>query len=101
MAAPNDGGPAYPVLPPLGLDNTSAVGYPYVSQGLSQRDWFAAHASEEDILYHRRSVPKVATVVEDDFTGRKNCFNLEPADWREQARYLHADAMLKAREGKA
>lgn len=89
MAAPNDGGPAYPAPHRADLN------------GLSQRDWFAAHASEEDILYHRRNVPKVATVVEDDFTGRKNCFNLEPADWRERARYLHADAMLRAREGKA
>lgn len=45
MSATKDtGGPAFPVLPPLGPDGTSAVGYPYVSGGMTLRDWFATHA---------------------------------------------------------
>ena len=36
--------PAFPCLPPLGPDGTSAAGYPFVSSGISIRDYFAAKA---------------------------------------------------------
>lgn len=44
MSAADNGGPAFPVLPPVGPDGTSAVGYPYVTPGISIRDYFAAKA---------------------------------------------------------
>ena len=42
MSAADNGGPAFPVLPPVGPDGTSDVGYPYVTPGISIRDYFAA-----------------------------------------------------------
>ena len=44
MSTQHDGGSAFPLLPPLGPDGTSAVGYPYVSAGMTLRDYFAAKA---------------------------------------------------------
>lgn len=44
MTTKDDGGPAFPVIPPLGPDGTSAVGYPFVGGGMSLRDYFAAKA---------------------------------------------------------
>lgn len=44
MSTQRDGGSAFPLLPPLGPDGTSAVGYPYVSAGMTLRDYFAAKA---------------------------------------------------------
>ena len=44
MSTQRDGGSAFPLLPPLGPDGTSAVGYPYVSAGMTLRDYFAAQA---------------------------------------------------------
>lgn len=44
MSAQRDGGSAFPLLPPLGPDGASAVGYPYVSAGMTLRDYFAAQA---------------------------------------------------------
>ena len=44
MTTKDDGGPAFPVIPPLGPDGTSAVGYPFVGGGMSLRDYFACQA---------------------------------------------------------
>ena len=44
MSAQNNGGPAFPVLPPLGHDGALAAGYPYASEGMTLRDYFAAQA---------------------------------------------------------
>lgn len=48
--------------------------------GMSLRDYFAAKASEDDILHQARSMDELAF------------------DWRSTARYMHADAMLRARQ---
>ncbi|MDR6954197.1 hypothetical protein J2X65_003565 [Ancylobacter sp. 3268] len=42
----DDGGPAFPVMPPLDTSGFvgSASGYPYPSAGLSKREWFAGLA---------------------------------------------------------
>lgn len=40
----DDGGPAFPVLPPIGPDGLGAAGYPYSDPGMSLRDYFAAQA---------------------------------------------------------
>jgi len=47
-------------------------------EGMSLRDYFAAHASEHDIQ-------EILGLFDEDTT-------------RQDARFLHADAMLKARE---
>ena len=42
----DDGGPAFPVLPPCDMEGASAAGYPYPSAGISVRDYFAAAAMQ-------------------------------------------------------
>ena len=42
----DDGGPAFPVLPPCDMEGASAAGYPYPSAGISVRDYFAAKAMQ-------------------------------------------------------
>lgn len=71
----DDGGPVYRCLPPLGSDVTSAAGYPYVSAGITLRDYFAAQAL-------------VALAHDKDFMPLRDadvCYDI-------------ADAMLKARK---
>ena len=46
MSTQDNGGPAFPMLPPLGPDGTAAVGYPYVSEGMTLRDYFVAKAMQ-------------------------------------------------------
>jgi hypothetical protein len=41
---PDDGGPAFPVTPPVDETGRTAVGYPYPDTGMSLRDWFAGQA---------------------------------------------------------
>jgi hypothetical protein len=72
MTTISDGGPAFP-----------AVGVPawpdHNHGGMTLRDWFATHATEADILAAQGAY-RVVT--------------------RYEARYIHADEMLKAREVK-
>lgn len=69
----NDGGPAFPFQD----------GYGRVS-GMTLRDWFATHATDADIsAIQARHEHELGTKVT-----------------RQQARYIHADAMLAAREVK-
>ena len=67
----NDGGPAFPVL---SVEHT----------GMTLRDWFASHASEQDIEDHALGELRAS--------GRS--YNHRS---REQAKYAYADAMLQAR----
>lgn len=73
----NDGGPAFPALEDTVLYNGEII---HREKGMSLRDYFAAKASEEDIQYWQN-----------DGNGNK-------IRSRSQARYLHADSMLKIRE---
>ena len=74
MTKPNDGGPAFP---------RPASQHSGPQLGMTLRDWFATHATENDIRKHQSMIEqangwtKTATV--------------------EQAKYAYADAMLKAR----
>jgi hypothetical protein len=79
----NDGGPAFPVLPPLGPDGTSAVGYPYVASGLSVRDYFAAKAMPQVLVQCASDTRNPGESIEDYFARRA---------------YLLADAMLRAKD---
>jgi len=74
MSTINDGGPAFPKHGYVGRD------------GMTLRDWFATHATEEDI-WAIQNPPSRASIDYREIT-------------RYEARYLHADAMLAAREAK-
>ena len=67
MTTKDNGGPAFPQM--LGERYE-----PMSTEGMSLRDYFAIHASEEDILVQANAKTRV------------------------QARYMHADAMLAERE---
>ena len=72
MTTINDGGPAFPAMPvPTWLDQKREM--------WALRDWFAAHATEADILAAQGGYRLIT---------------------RYEARYIHADAMLRAREVK-
>lgn len=81
----NDGsGPAFPVV--------SATG-PYgegdsVTIGMSIRDYFAAHASDND----------VDEIMQDNRGTRMLSKSPIESITRQQARYIHANRMLEARE---
>ena len=70
----NDGGPAFPSTIQYFPDDKNAN----EEQGMTLRDWFATHATDADIADIQHGTK---------FT-------------REQARYIHADRMLWAREVK-
>lgn len=73
---------AEPILPPVSL-----------------RDWFATHATEADIQAARHLVPMVTEVLNNFGPGPAFTEGrVEPKNWRQVARYLHADMMLKARQ---
>ena len=81
MTQPNDGGPAFPATVQDDRDCRSryAAGY----GGMSLRDWFAGHASQNDILRHQ-------SIIE-----RSNGHTYMPSI--EECKYAYADEMLKAR----
>jgi hypothetical protein len=72
MSTINNGGPAYPFPSTVTPEGYVQPGW----YGMTLRDWFATHATDADIADIQHGTK---------FT-------------REQARYIHADAMLKARE---
>lgn len=71
-----DGGPAFPIIPPIDKDGYSASGYPYPSDGISKRDWFAGIALPWCLQ---------------EFAG-----NAEDQRQPAEAAYQIADAMLEA-----
>jgi hypothetical protein len=90
MSDTNTGGPAFPTTKPL-----EHWGDP--NQGMTLRDYFAAHATEEDICTAMDLVKKVER-VRDLGNGHKVIERGYPDNTRQIARYIHADAMLKARQ---
>jgi len=87
----NTGGPAFPTSD---WDENDKA---YKMHGITARDYFAAHATEEDICTAMSLVKKVE-VVRDLGNGHKVIERCYPENTRQIARYIHADAMLKARE---
>lgn len=96
MSEINTGGPAFPVpeFPMPGGQTFLRADL----QGMTLRDYFAAGASEEDIQEWVNVVPKIERVF-DVGNGHKQVRFAQPSNVREIARYMHADAMLKARQG--
>jgi hypothetical protein len=74
------GGPAFPSDP----DTTYG--------GMTLRDYFAVHASKEDVKAQAEVIR--VQVTKDSGIG------ILPDYWHIKARYMHADAMLKARSMK-
>lgn len=64
--------------------------------GMSLRDYFAAKATNDDIAGYL--VGPVCEQVIDDGNGRKSVVQKPILRSREEAKYLYANAMLKARE---
>jgi hypothetical protein len=79
MSTINDGGPAFPSVGE-GFGNPS-----YSAPGMTLRDWFATHATDADI----------EAILNPPFE-RTTTHIIS----RYEARYIHADAMLRAREVK-
>ena len=77
-----DGGPAYPM---------ATIGG-YTQEGMSLRDYFAAHASEQDVDRNRGMETTRCRLSGDLIITFKLSYV--------QARYAYADAMLAAREAK-
>lgn len=82
MSEKENGGPAFPFPVLHGNDSP---------EGMSLRDYFAVHASDEDVenVMHRNS----EWVDIGGYEGYLSC-----KITRQQARYIHADAMLQERE---
>lgn len=81
----NDGGPAFPFL-----ELEQSTGMPYhQNQGMTLRDYFAAKATDEDV----RDQGEILRAEMVSASG----IGILPDGWRTTARYMHADAMLKAR----
>ena len=75
-----DGGPAFPVLPPLDDIGQHPTGYPYPEPGMDLRDYFAAKALQGLMASFAGCAPFPS-----------------PRQFAKDA-YAQADAMLKARE---
>jgi hypothetical protein len=88
MSNTNTGGPAFP--------NEGFNGWGSPQEGMTLRDYFAIHATNEDVTRHIGG-PMVEE-IQTDMQGRKMIVNRPIRRNREQARFAFADAMLKARE---
>ena len=89
----NDGGPAFPLVvpehwPPM---RDGCLGY----SGMSLRDWFAGMAREEDIELHQEHENLLRYR---EYGNNESGTPLYPPCTRQRAKFLYADAMLKARE---
>lgn len=92
MSTIKDGGPAFPVaeydhqtFASKTVDETRRL-----LSGMSLRDYFAIHASVHDIR-------EQGEVIRSEQV-RNGDIGILPDGWRITARYMHADAMLAARE---
>lgn len=71
-------------------------------QNSTMRDVLAMTASDEDIQSLRSSVPLTCVLIEKLQGGsRRVRSGVLPDNWRQIARYMHADRMLAARAGES
>lgn len=83
MSNTNNGGPAFPFGQISELTGQPINGYH--NDGMTLRDYMATHASDEDVRAQAEALRTRMGV------------GLLPDGWRCTARYMHADAMPKAR----
>lgn len=81
---PETGGPAFPSVYGT-MDNGDGFTQNQGETGITVRDYFAAHASEQDVQHYCVQI------------RAKSEIGILPDNWPVIARYMHADAMLKAR----
>lgn len=82
----DDGGPAFP-------RDHAADGH----NGMALRDYFAATASDEDIDCLRAKIKEQREITTDSL-GKHYEVLRAPSNWRQLARYMHADLMIAARK---
>jgi hypothetical protein len=82
MSTKDNGGPAFPTSDPNYEQR-------YAGEGMSLRDYFAVHAGYEDVKAQ-------AEVIRMELINAGDG-GILPDGWHCKARYMHADAMLKAR----
>lgn len=83
MSTKNDGGPAFPVLPPAyGENGIIPSGFPYPDTGMTLRDYFAAKAMQAQ---------------QTAFWSMESAHGWSIQEIANES-YAMADAMLKARE---
>ena len=63
--------------------------------GMTLRDYFAAKASDADIEALRERTKREEVQISS--MGRREISFVVPREWRQIARYMHADAMLAER----
>lgn len=85
MSAADTGGQAFPI----GGITTPNGEVVWPEYGMTLRDYFATHASDEDI--------KAQVEVIRAEMVRASGLGILPDNWHCRARYMHADAMLRAR----
>lgn len=89
----NDGGAAFPTMPPVGDTGRAAVGYPYPESGMTLRDHFAGEV-----------VAAMVSTIRNDADYNRACEIAEAhgmekvSDWFAHDSYKQADAMLRVRE---
>ncbi len=93
MSKQDNGGPAFPI--PLNPGASWQVMAP--CDGMTLRDYFASHASDLDIEAMAGRIQEVR-LVRTRADGSKEVYDDLPHNWRQIARYMHADLMLKARD---
>jgi len=79
----DNGGPAFPVIDVMALDPSATVEMIALTNGMTLRDYFAAKASDAD----------VERIMLESYDPVLECYQVS----RQQARYMHADAMLLER----
>lgn len=84
------GGPAFPHDD---LNINSALVRAHT--GMTLRDYFAAHATEEDIADQMYRIKRIKKAVPDG-NGMTRVVSTLPDNARQIARYLHADDMIRA-----
>lgn len=83
MSKIDDGGPAFPIIPPCTPDGPYVPGYPYPEPGMSLRDWFAGQA----LIGVVTTLGKVRDQAEYDAKVKAGA----------EIAFEFADAMIKAR----
>lgn len=85
MSAADNGGPAFPCMPPADMEGASASGYPYPDAGMSLRDWLAGMALQGFLSGFQTRGFSITPDMQDKIAG---------------GMYSMADAMLSARKEK-
>ena len=85
MSTIHKGGAAFPFV-----SHGAVQDHQFIDPGMGLRDYMAIHATEEDVR-RQGEVMRSAQIV-------GGGIGILEDGWQIKARYMHADAMLKARE---